>query len=136
MKDFVSITRCFVNNKCSWKSCPTCINKQIKIDNESLDIVYDCPQCRKQSVFRNHTRFTRYIKGNRGALLYVYKLQHKYLDELSKRLLQINQNSNIWGNGTFINLTDQVIDIGGNIIPQDVLEEIDLSSIQLLPSSP
>lgn len=127
LKDFASITRCFVNNRCTWKSCPSCINKQIKLDNQLMDVVYDCPQCRKQSVFKQHTRFTRYIKGNRGSLLYIYKLQHKLLDEMSKSLATINQSSLIWqSGGVYVDLFEPVVDIAGN----------EIETIPLVPPSP
>lgn len=89
MKNVKLLTKCFVNSSCNWKSCNNCINKQINL-LESNKYIYKCPSCRKDSDFHKHSRFSRYVKQNRGALRRIMQLQNEYINKMTDKLSKIH----------------------------------------------
>ena len=117
-KNSNQLHKCFINNKCSFRMCGACVGKTLKLNTDDLDITFDCPQCRKQSVFHKHIKITKMIKGNRGILLNIYKQQRDYIKLLQQRLSNVNHYTNI------INLTTEPVqDIAGNYIPSVMTTE-------------
>ena len=88
MTKFRSVSKCFVNNQCTWRTCASCINKQLKFNG--LDAHYECPHCKKESIFYEHTRFTKFCKSNRGTLLKIYKLQQEAIKVCYAKLEEVN----------------------------------------------
>lgn len=84
-----TLTKCFVNNSCSWKSCPACINKQIRY-GQGNQFLYKCPLCRKESEYHRHSRFSKYVKQNRGALKKILQLQSDYIKHITNKLVQVH----------------------------------------------
>lgn len=127
--------KCFINNKCSFRMCGSCVGKSLSFNRENLDVILKCPNCRKDSIFNRHTKITKMIKGNRGILLNIFKEQRQFIRELQQRLANVNHYTNI------INLTTEpVIDIAGNEIPS-VMTDADLEYFALnyntdTPSTP
>jgi len=118
MKKFQHTYKCFVNTACNWRSCGGCINKQLKF--KGLDIGYLCPVCRKESILHKHSRFTKYIKGSRTALM---KVNNIYRDVIIKQYSIIDDTNRITSpqyvmyqiNHFFDNNT--ATDIAGNEVP-------------------
>lgn len=88
-KNTRTISKCFVNNQCSWRSCNNCINRQIKMTND-MQYEYVCPQCKKTSNYHKHSRFSKYIKQNRAALLKIVQLQNEYIKSLNNKLTKVH----------------------------------------------
>ena len=88
-KNCKTLTKCFVNNSCSWRSCNNCINKQIKFENGN-QFVYKCPYCRKDSEYHKHCRFSKYVKQNRGALRKILQLQSNYIKYITSKLIHVH----------------------------------------------
>jgi hypothetical protein len=99
-----------------------------------LDFIYTCPHCKKQSQFHKHTRFCKYIKSNRAALLKILKLQQEYIGKLNDKMTRIHFIvANVGGDGiphastafTIVgNQFQPLQDINGNDISE--LEELSL----------
>jgi len=84
-----TLTKCFVNNACSWKSCNNCINKQIRYGTGN-QFLYKCPSCRTDSEYHRHSRFSKYVKQNRGALRKILQLQSDYIKNITNKLIQVH----------------------------------------------
>lgn len=117
-KNSPHLWRCFINNKCTFRTCACCVGKSLTYNKENLDVVLKCPNCRKESIFNKHTRITKMIKGNRGILLKIYREQREYIQVLQERFANINHYTNI------INITTEPVqDTAGNYIPSALSTE-------------
>ena len=146
MKKSYNVSKCFVNKNCSWKSCASCITKQLSMEKE-LSTYYKCPNCRQESIYRKHSRFTKWLNQNRTALKKVVYLQSKLIRVYDDRIKNMNYLSNTTVlfqvfNGEDEDEIDYEEDIGGNwveptteneinpdLIPHDLaIDDIDISS--------
>jgi hypothetical protein len=118
--------KCFINKSCDWISCPSCITKQIKMKDD-YDILYCCPNCRKDSVFNKHSKITKYCKSNRSVMNHIIKLQRLMLIKQQERLNEIHQiiTEPLHFSGTLVTLTD----IGGNEISDEIIHISEISSL-------
>ncbi len=126
--------KCFINKSCDWISCPSCINKQIKIKDD-YDIFYCCPNCRTESIYNKHSKITKYCKTNRGTLNQIIKLQRLMLIKQNEKITNIHQivSEPI---GVYVNLTGDIVDIGGNEINEDeMLDYIQFNHVVDTPAS-
>ena len=128
MKNSYNTSKCFVNNLCSWKSCYSCITQQIKL-KQDMDIIYLCPNCRKESIFNKHTRFTKFCKQNRGALIQMCKLQKELLLKMEDRIQNINYYSSLQ-----VLWESPVQDMAGNILNETHPDENDIEIGPHLPA--
>ena len=118
MKSYQHTYKCFVNNSCNWRTCGGCVNKQLKFNG--LDICYVCPVCRKDNIMGNHSRFTKYLKGSRTALV---KINNMYREIVIKQY-SIIDDVNRMTSPQFImfqisSVLNQVaIDIAGNAVQE------------------
>mgnify|MGYP003631775347 CR=1 FL=1 len=88
-KKTLNNVRCFTNKQCNWRSCHNCVNKQLQLTRDTADIIYQCPQCRKESIFQYHTRFTKWIKQSRSSLLTITKIQQDFIVTYSQTMTEI-----------------------------------------------
>jgi len=58
--------------------------------NNNLDYEYTCPQCKKISNYHKHSRFSKYIKQNRGALMKIIQLQNEYIKSLNNKITKVH----------------------------------------------
>ena len=88
-KNFRNLTKCFCNTKCTWKSCNSCIVKQIKLV-DGVNYEYSCPHCQKVNNYHKHSRFAKFIKQNRSALKKILQLQNDYIKKITEKVNRIH----------------------------------------------